>query len=77
MSYPAHLIDALARVYAKVALDRLIKDEMALQAELQGRTQRAADIPPPHYPEKAGTAAGPARVESSDNREPLLPESRP
>lgn len=76
MSYPAHLIDALARVYAKVALDRLIKDERAKQAELQNDIP-PADIPATNYPEKARTVDGPACVESSDNREPLLPEPHP
>jgi hypothetical protein len=75
MSYPPHLMDALARVYAKVALDRLIKDEMA-RAEPQNDAKPAA-VSPAADPEKEGNVDGPGRVESSDNREQLLPEPRP
>jgi hypothetical protein len=73
MSYPPHLLDALGRVYAKVALDRLIKDEGAIQPELQGDARRA-DIPSTVYPEKKGTLDGPASGESRDNRSQPLPE---
>ena len=76
MSYPPHLMDALGRMYAKVALDRLIKDEMTRQAGPQDDA-RPAEIPATHYPEKGGSVDGPVSVESSDNREQLPPESRP
>lgn len=73
MSYPPHLMDALGRVYAKVALDRLIKDEMAKQAELQNETQPATGFPSAD-PEKERNVDGPLSVESSDNPKHLLPE---
>ena len=73
MSYPAHLMDALGRVYAKVALDRLIRDEMAKQTELQNEIQPAAGAPAAD-PEKERSVDGPASGESSDNRQQLLPE---
>jgi hypothetical protein len=76
MSYPPHLMDALGRVYAKVALDRLIKDEMAKQAELQNNIQPAA-VPAAAGLEKEGSIDGPVSGESSDNRQQLLPEPRP
>lgn len=76
MSYPPHLMDALARVYAKVALDRLIKDEMAKQAELQNEIQPAA-VPSAADPEKEGNVDGPMGGESSDNRQQPLPEPSP
>jgi hypothetical protein len=74
MSYPPHLMDALARVYAKVALDRLIKDELPMQSEVQCDTRPAAHIPPTTTAEKQGNVDGPMGGESSDNRSQPLPE---
>jgi hypothetical protein len=76
MSYLPHLMDALGRVYAKVALDRLIRDEIAKQAELQNEIQPAAGLPAADA-EKEGCVDGPAGGESSDNRQQLLPEPSP
>jgi hypothetical protein len=41
MSYPPHLLDALARIHAQVALDRLIRDEIAMRVELEGKPRQA------------------------------------
>jgi hypothetical protein len=73
MSYPPHLMDALGRVYAKVALDRLIKDEKARQVEPQNDI-RPATAPAAAGLEKEGSVDGPASGESSDNRQQLLSE---
>ena len=74
MSYPPHLMDALARVYAKVALDRLIKDETLMQPEVQCDTHPAAHVPPVATAEKHGNVDGPMDGESSDNRSQPLSE---
>lgn len=67
MSYPPHLLDALGRVYAKVALDRLIKDEIAMQSELKVPTKQS-DIPPTDDAAEEVNVDGPTGDESSDNR---------
>lgn len=57
MNYPSHLLDALGRVHAEAALDRLIRDELATPPELQDDTKQT-DIPPPVDAAKEGSAAG-------------------
>jgi len=76
MNYPSHLLDALGRVHAEAALDRLIKDEIALQAELDGK-QKQTDVPPSVDAEKEVSLDGPTGGESSDNLNQPLPESIP
>lgn len=77
MNYPSHLLDALARVHAEAALDRLIKDEIAMQAELEARPKQEV-TPQSADAEKEGNLDGPTGGESSDNRQPsLLPEPNP
>ena len=66
MSYPPHLLDALGRVYAKVALDRLIKDEMAMRPELKDHAKQSS-IPPTVDAAGEVNIDGPAGDESSDN----------
>lgn len=65
MNYPSHLLDALGRVHAEAALDRLIRDEMATQPELQDDT-KPADIPPSVDVAKEGSAEGLVSDKSSD-----------
>lgn len=65
MNYPSHLLDALGRVHAEAALDRLIRDEMATQPERQDNT-KPADIPPPVDAAKEGSAEGLVSDKSSD-----------
>jgi hypothetical protein len=76
MSYPPHLLDALGRIHAQAALDRLIRDEIAMQAELEANprqvgTASSADA------EKEVSLDGPAGSESSDNLTRPPPEPRP
>lgn len=65
MNYPSHLLDALGRVYAEAALDRLIRDELAAQPERQDDT-KPVDIPPPVDTAKEGSAEGLVSDKSSD-----------
>ena len=65
MNYPPHLLDALGRVHAEAALDRLIKDELALQAELD-TTATQCDTMQPVDTEKEPPPAGPTGDKSSD-----------
>ena len=76
MNYPPHLLDALGRVHAEAALYRLIKDEIAMQAELDGK-RKQADVPPSVDAEKEGNLDGPASCKSSDNLKQPLPEPIP
>jgi len=76
MNYPPHLLDALARVHAEAALDRLIKDEIAMHAELNGEPKQGV-TPLSADAEKEVSLDGPAGGESSDNRNQPLPESIP
>jgi hypothetical protein len=76
MNYPPHLLDALGRVHAEAALDRLIRDEIALQAGLNDKPKEN-DTPPPVDAEKEVSLDGPAGGESSDNLNQPLPESIP
>jgi hypothetical protein len=39
MDFPPHLLDELARVFARVALDRLLKDALALNQEHNANTE--------------------------------------
>lgn len=68
MNYPPHLLDALGRVHAEAALDRLIKDEIALQAPLNGMPTQC-DTTQPVDAEKERPPAGPAGDKSSDTPE--------
>ena len=72
INYPSHLLDALARVHAEAALDRLIKDEIAMQAELEARPKQDG-VAPSADTEKEVTLDGPENGESSDNRQQSLP----
>ena len=45
-SYPPHLLDALGRVHAEAAFDRLIRDEIALQAELDNKSSQCGTTSP-------------------------------
>lgn len=65
MNYPSHLLDALGRVHAEAALDRLIRDEMAIQPERQDDT-KPADIPPPVATATDDSAEGLVSDKSSD-----------
>jgi hypothetical protein len=65
MDYPPHLLDELARIFAKVALDRLLKDELETLPELQDDT-KPADIPPPVDAAKKASAEGLVSDKSSD-----------
>lgn len=65
MEYPPHLLDELARIFAKVALDRLLKDELATPPELQDDT-RPADSPPLADAKKTIGAEGLVSDKSSD-----------
>jgi len=76
MSYPPHLLDALGRVHAEAALDRLIRDEIALQAGLNDKPKEN-DVPPPVDAEKEVSLDGPVSDESSDNLNQPSPEPRP
>jgi len=77
MNYPPRLLDALARVHAEAALDRLIKDEIAMQVELEARPKQDG-VAPSADTEKEVTLDGPENGESSDNRkQPLLSEPNP
>jgi len=55
MSYPPHLLDELARVFARVALDRLLKESAAREPrpENTGDSERA-----PSPPKEPGVADG-------------------
>lgn len=63
MDYPPHLLDELARIFAKVALDRLIEDELVTQPQDDTKT---AAIPPAVDLAKKGHVDGPGSDESSD-----------
>lgn len=65
MNYPSDLMDALGRVHAEAALDRLIRDELATQPEQHDNT-KPADIPPPVDAAKDGSAGGLVSDKSSD-----------
>ena len=76
MNYPPRLLDALGRIHAEAALDRLIRDEIAMQAELEAKLRQvgassSADA------EKEVSLDGPAGSESSDNLTKPRPEPRP
>lgn len=62
MGYPPYLLDELARIFAKVALDRLLQDERVTRPELQDDVKLAAVDPA-----KECNVDGPASDESSDN----------
>lgn len=64
MNYPSHLLDELGRIFAKVALDRLIEDELVTQPQDDTET---AVIPLAVDPAKECNVDGPASDESSDN----------
>lgn len=72
MDYPSHLLDALGRVHAEAALDRLIRDERTMQPELRDEGQQD-DAPPSVGVEKDGNVDGPTNGESSDNLKQPLP----
>ena len=65
MDYPPHLLDELARIFAKVALDRLLRDELAALPELQDDT-KPADSPPPPDAKKTIGGKGLVSNKSSD-----------
>lgn len=65
MNYPSHLLDALGRAHAEAALDRLIRDEMAIQPERQDDPKQA-DIPPPVATATDGSSEGLVSDKSSD-----------
>jgi len=50
MDFPPHLLDELARVFARVALDRLLKDALALNQEHNAGTEVE------HFAQAASTA---------------------
>jgi hypothetical protein len=60
MSYPPHLLDALARIHAQAALDRLIRDEIAMRAELEAKP-RQVGAPSSADAEKEVSLDGPRR----------------
>ncbi|MEP7243593.1 MAG: hypothetical protein ABI885_07885 [Gammaproteobacteria bacterium] len=47
MSYPPHLLDELARVFARVALDRLLKESAARPPRQEGAGSDAERASPP------------------------------
>lgn len=46
MDFPPHLLDELARIFAKVALDRLLKEAMPIPSEPQDGENQALISPP-------------------------------
>jgi hypothetical protein len=47
MSYPPHLLDELARVLARVALDRLLQESAAREPRQEGeRGDSGRELPP-------------------------------
>jgi hypothetical protein len=65
VDYPPHLLDELARIFAKVALDRLLRDELAPLPGLQDDTKHA-DSPSPTDTTKKASAEGLVSDKSSD-----------
>jgi hypothetical protein len=49
MGFPSHLLDELARVFARAALDRLLQESMQESRE-RGASEKTGDESPPSKP---------------------------